>query len=74
MFRIVGWSFAGFALLICIFISAGRATNAVAYCKTVGVPKGCVVRPVAAAVVVATVAGPVVHCKPRGVPKGCFMR
>jgi hypothetical protein len=69
MFRIVSLSFAGFALLIGVSISAGPA-NAVVYCKTVGVPKGCVVRPA----VVAPVAGPVVYCKTRGVPKGCVMR
>jgi hypothetical protein len=50
--------------------------NAVVYCKTEGVPKGCVVRPVVAApVVVAPAAGgAVVYCKTRGVPKGCVMR
>jgi hypothetical protein len=74
MFRIISLSFAGFALLIGVSISAGPA-NAVVYCKTVGVPKGCVVRPaVVAPVVVAPVAGPVVYCKTRGVPKGCVMR
>jgi len=69
MFRTVSLSCAGFALLIGVFMSAGPA-NAVVYCKTVGVPKGCVVRPA----VVAPVAGPVVVCKTRGVPKGCVMR
>ena len=74
MFRIVSLSCAGFALLIGISVSAGPA-NAVVYCKTVGVPRGCVVRPaVVAPVVVAPVAGPVVVCKTRGVPKGCVMR
>jgi hypothetical protein len=74
MFRIVSLSFAGFALLVGVSISVGPA-NAVVYCKTVGVPRGCVVRPaVAAPVVVAPVAGPVVYCKTRGVPKGCVMR
>jgi hypothetical protein len=74
MFRIVSFSCAGFALLIGVSMSTGPA-NAVVYCKTVGVPKGCVVRPaVAAPVVVAPVAGPVVACKKRGVPKGCVMR
>jgi hypothetical protein len=57
MFRIVSLSFAGFALLIGVSMSAGPA-NAVVYCKTVGVPKGCVVRPaVVAPVVAAPVAG-----------------
>ena len=57
--------------------------NAVVYCRTVGVPRGCVVRPVAhpvvvapatSAVVVAPAGGAVVYCKTRGVPKGCVMR
>jgi hypothetical protein len=39
--------------------------NAVVYCKTVGVPRGCIVRPVAR---------PVVYCKTVGAPKGCVMR
>src|SRR5271169_5755658 len=74
MFRIVSLSCVGFALLIGASMSAGPA-NAVVYCKTEGVPRGCVVRPVVAApVVVAPVAGPVVVCKTRGVPKGCVMR
>ena len=74
MFRIVSLSCAGFALLMAVSVSAGPA-NAVVYCKTVGVPKGCVARPAAAApVVVAPAAGPVVACKTRGVPKGCVMR
>ena len=74
MFRIARLSFAGFALLIGVAMSAEPA-NAVVYCKTVGVPRGCVVRPaVVAPVVVAPVAGPVVYCKTRGVPKGCVMR
>jgi hypothetical protein len=74
MSRIVSLSFAGFALFVGVAISAEPA-NAVVYCKTVGVPKGCVVRPaVEAPVVVAPVAGPVVYCKTRGVPKGCVMR
>jgi len=69
MFRVVSLSCTGFALLIGVSISAGPA-NAVVYCKTVGVPKGCVARPaVAAPVVVAPVASPVVVCKTRGVPK-----
>jgi hypothetical protein len=43
--------------------------NAVVYCKTVGVPKGCVVRPVAP-----VVTRPVVYCTSVGVPKGCVVR
>jgi hypothetical protein len=80
MFRIVvSLSRAGFALLIGVSMSAGPA-NAVVYCKTAGVPKGCVARPavaapaVAAPAVVAPVASPAVVCKTRGVPKGCVMR
>lgn len=74
MLRIFSLSCAGFALLIGVSIGAGPA-NAVVYCKTVGVPKGCVARPaVAAPVVVAPASGPVVYCKTRGVPKGCVMR
>lgn len=37
---------------------------AVVYCKTVGVPKGCVVRPPAA----------VIYCTAPGVPFGCVVR
>ena len=75
MFRIVSLSCAGFALLIIVDAMSAGPANAFIYCKTVGVPKGCVVRPaVVAPVVVAPVAGPVVVCKTRGVPKGCVMR
>ena len=42
--------------------------SAVVYCKSVGVPKGCVSRPVT------TPAKPVVYCKSVGVPKGCVAR
>lgn len=74
MLRIGNFSCAGLALLVGISMNAGPA-NAVVYCKTVGVPQGCVVRPaVVAPVVVAPVGGPVVVCKTRGVPKGCVMR
>ncbi len=69
MFRIVSLSCAGFALLMGVSMSAGPA-NAVVYCKTAGVPKGCVARPAVAA----SVAKPPVVCKTRGVPKGCVMR
>jgi hypothetical protein len=78
-------------VLVALAITAFVATvtvhttgaNAVVYCKTAGVPKGCVVRPVAGAVVVAPAAPvvvapvahpPVVYCKTLGVPKGCVMR
>jgi len=40
--------------------------NAVVYCKTVGVPKGCVARPAAHP--------HVVYCKRVGYPKGCVAR
>lgn len=40
--------------------------NAVVYCRTAGVPKGCVVRPVAKP--------HVVYCKRVGYPKGCVAR
>jgi hypothetical protein len=40
--------------------------NAVVYCKTVGVPKGCVARP--------AVHPHVVYCKRVGYPKGCVAR
>jgi len=70
MVRMLGLSLTGLALaalvtLTGVSMSAGPA-NAVIYCKTVGVPQGCVVRPV--------VRQPVVYCKTRGVPKGCIMR
>jgi hypothetical protein len=42
--------------------------SAVVYCKTVGVPKGCVARPVTAP------ASAVVYCTGAGVPKGCVAR
>lgn len=42
--------------------------NAVVYCKTAGVPKGCVVRPVA------PVTRAVVYCTRPGVPVGCVAR
>ena len=70
MVRLVGLSPAGLALaalvtLTSVSMSAAPA-NAVIYCKTVGVPKGCIVRPI--------VRPPVIYCKTRGVPKGCIMR
>jgi hypothetical protein len=48
--------------------------NAVVYCKTAGVPRGCVVRPAGAAVARPVATRPVVYCKTVGVPKGCVMR
>jgi hypothetical protein len=78
MVRTVGLRSAGLVLvalltLIAVSMSAGPA-NAVVYCRTVGVPRGCVVRPVARPVVVAPAGGAVVYCKTRGVPKGCVVR
>jgi len=43
------------------FVSAPRAASAVVYCKSVGVPKGCVARPTRA----------VVACTRPGYPVGC---
>ena len=40
--------------------------EAVVYCKTVGVPKGCVARPAPAAAVI--------YCTAPGVPVGCVAR
>jgi hypothetical protein len=67
--RIIGLSRIGLALaalvaLAGVSMSTGPA-NAVVYCKNVGVPRGCVVRPVRQ---------PVVYCKIVGVPKGCVVR
>jgi hypothetical protein len=74
MVRIIGLLRAGLALAALVTLTAvtmsGGPAHAVVYCKTVGVPRGCVVRPV----VVAPVGGAVVYCKTRGVPKGCVMR
>ncbi len=62
-----------------IFASVAPA-NAIVYCKTAGVPRGCVARAPATAAVVrapatrAVVHGPVVYCKRVGYPKGCVVR
>jgi uncharacterized protein YcnI len=60
MLKKTGWLKAGLTLValsavasFSIGLGAGSAQAAVVYCKTVGVPQGCVVRPTAAAVVVA---------------------
>ncbi|RBP17690.1 hypothetical protein DFR50_102182 [Roseiarcus fermentans] len=58
-------SIAGVANVETLSFGAGPA-NAVVYCKTAGVPRGCVARPVAAR--------PVVYCKRVGVPRGCVVR
>ena len=64
MLKKTGWLSAGltlaaFSAVASFALGAGSAQAAVVYCKTVGVPKGCVVRPtpVAAAVVATPVAG-----------------
>ena len=52
-----GWLAAGLAALAAtaaVSLGAGSAEAAVVYCKTVGVPKGCVVRPTPTVAVVAT--------------------
>jgi uncharacterized protein YcnI len=50
-----GLSLTALSLLAAVSLGAGSAEAAVVYCKTVGVPKGCVVRPTpVAAVAVAT--------------------
>lgn len=71
----VGLALAALATFIAVSMMSAGPANAVIYCKTVGVPKGCVARPAAGAAVVAPVARPrVVYCKTVGVPKGCVMR
>jgi hypothetical protein len=62
-------------------------SQAVVYCKTVGVPRGCIVRPVVPRVVYCTrvgyphgcvvrpvVAPHVVYCTRVGYPRGCIVR
>jgi hypothetical protein len=65
MLKKTGWLSAGLKLAAFSAVASfalggvGSAQTAVVYCKTVGVPKGCVVRPtpVAAAVVATPVVG-----------------
>ena len=65
MLKKTGWLSAGLTLAAFSAVASfalggvGSAQAAVVYCKTVGVPKGCVVRPtpVAAAVVATPVVG-----------------
>jgi hypothetical protein len=64
MLKKAGWIGAGLTLtvlstLASVSLDAGSAEAAVVYCKTVGVPKGCVVRPTAPVVVAPVVAAPV---------------
>ena len=60
-----GLTLAALAMITGMSLGTGPA-NAVVYCKTVGVPKGCVVRP--------AVHHHVVYCTTRGMPKGCVVR
>jgi hypothetical protein len=66
----LGRSIAGLALAALVTFTgvsmSVRPADAVIYCKTVGVPRGCIVRPI--------VRPPGIYCKTRGVPKGCIMR
>jgi hypothetical protein len=82
MLKKAGWLSAGLTLtalstLASISLGAGPAQAAVIYCKTVGVPKGCVVRPgvpvAAAAVVTPGVAGVGVGAPGVGVRAGTPM-
>ena len=61
-----GW-LAAVAAVAAISLS-GPAQSAVVYCKTVGVPKGCVARPTAAAVVATPAAAAVVATPGVGAP------
>ena len=64
-----GWlTLATLAAAAAVSLGAGSAEAAVVYCKTVGVPKGCVVRPAAEAVVVAPAAAAVVATPGVGAP------
>ena len=72
-----GWLAASVALTAvaaaaAMSLGAGSAQAAVVYCKTVGVPKGCVARPTAA-VVTAPVAAAVVATPGVGVRAGTPM-
>ena len=63
MLKKTGWLSAGLTLAAFSAVtsfalgSVGSAQAAVVYCKTVGVPKGCVVRPTPVAVVATPVVG-----------------
>jgi len=52
-----------------LLVAGGRPAEAAVYCKYVGVPKGCVVKP---GVVLRP--APVVYCTYVGVPHGCVAR
>jgi hypothetical protein len=67
MLKKTGWVSAGLTLaamsaLASVSLGAGSAEAAVVYCKTAGVPQGCIVRPgVPAGVAAAAVATPAVR-------------
>jgi len=66
MLKKTGWVSAGLTVaalstLVSVSLGAGSAEAAVVYCKTAGVPQGCVVRPVVPVVPVAAVAATGVH-------------
>lgn len=64
-----GWVVIGVTLAaIATAVSPGSAEAAVVYCKTVGVPKGCVARPTAAVVVATPAAAAVVATPGVGAP------
>jgi len=65
-----GWlaASAAFAAMAAAMSLGTSPAQAVVYCKTVGVPKGCVVRPAAEAVVVAPAAAAVVATPGVGAP------
>jgi hypothetical protein len=70
--RKAGWVSCGLILAVLttlssISLGAGPAEAAVVYCKTVGVPKGCVVRPAEPVAAVGVVAAPVVDAGAPGV-------
>lgn len=56
--------------------TSGQSADAAVYCKYVGYPKGCVVRPgvVLAPAPAVVVAPKVVYCQYVGVPAGCVAR
>ena len=63
MLKKTGWLSAGLRLAVVSAVASfalggvGSAQAAVVYCKTVGVPKGCVARPTPVAVVATPVVG-----------------
>ena len=72
MLQAGGRALMGIAALVMLAGGLTMATpqraEAVVYCKTVGVPRGCVVRPVAP---VAPAARAIVYCTRPGYPVGC---